>query len=253
MLTDELFSIRDRSYVVTGASSGLGDRFVRVLAANGARALAVARRADRLEALAAQLTGVVPFVADLADDDARASVVEAAVDEFGVVDGLVNNAGVASDARALDEPIDEFRNALDVNLVATFDLSRRFAAKMVDAGGGSIVNVASTFGLVAGTPIGSAGYAAAKGGVVNLTRQLGCEWADKGVRVNALAPGFFRSEMTAGIADGTPAHGYVAKNTPMRRFGDEHELDGILLYLLSDASTYATGQVFTVDGGWTAR
>jgi NAD(P)-dependent dehydrogenase (short-subunit alcohol dehydrogenase family) len=252
-LAEELFSIRGRAFVVTGASSGLGERFTRVLAANGARVLAVARRTDLLASLAEELPDVHPFTADLADDDARAAVVDTAIETFGAVDGLVNNAGVATDKMALDEPIDEFEHAVDVNLVATFDLARRFGRTMVDAGGGTIVNVASMYGLVAGTPIGSASYAATKGGVVNLTRQLGCEWAKQGVRVNALAPGFFRSEMTAGIAEGTPAHGYVMRNCPMRRFGAPHELDGILLYLVSDASTYATGQVFTVDGGWTAR
>ena len=124
---------------------------------------------------------------------------------------------------------------------------------MINAGHGSIVNLASMYGLVAGTPMASASYAASKGGVVNLTRQLACEWARKGVRVNAIAPGWFPTKMTEAVAPGTPAEEMVVANCPMRRLGAPHELDGILLYLASDASTYCTGQIFSVDGGWTAR
>jgi NAD(P)-dependent dehydrogenase (short-subunit alcohol dehydrogenase family) len=250
---EELFSVRDRAVVVTGASSGFGDRFTRVLASNGAKVLAVARRADRLQALADAVPGVVPFVADLSDDATRAEVVDVALDELGAIDVLVNNAGVTSSVPAVDEPIDDFRDAMEVNLVAAFDLARRCAPVMQAAGGGSVVNVASTYGLVAATPLGSASYAASKGALVNLTRHLGCEWAADGVRVNALAPGFFPTEMTSSIEPDTPPHRYVIRNTPMRRFGLDHELDGILLYLASDASTYCTGQVFSIDGGWTAR
>ena len=250
---EELFSVRGRAVVVTGASSGFGDRFTRVLAANGARVLAVARRAERLRALADDVPGVVPFVGDLADDATRARVVEVAGEEFGAIDVLVNNAGITSSVPAVDEPIDDFRAAMEINLVAAFDLARRCAPVMQAAGRGSIVNVASTYGLVAGTPLGSASYSASKGAVVNLTRQLGCEWAADGVRVNALAPGYFPTEMTESIEPDTPPHRFIVRNTPMRRFGLEHELDGILLYLASDASTYCTGQVLSVDGGWTAR
>ena len=124
---------------------------------------------------------------------------------------------------------------------------------MKRGGRGSIVNMASMYGLVAGTPLGSASYASTKAAVVNLSRQLGVEWARDGIRVNAVAPGFFPTEMTAAIAPDTPAHQFVIRNTPMRRLGLEHELDGIILYLASDASSYCTGQVFTIDGGWTAR
>jgi NAD(P)-dependent dehydrogenase (short-subunit alcohol dehydrogenase family) len=249
----ELFSLRERAVIVTGASSGLGDRFARVLVANGAKVLAVARRAERLEALADEVPNVVPFAADLADETARAAVVAAALDAFGAIDVLVNNAGSTTSVPAVDEPVDDFRAAVELHLVAAFDLAQRCARTMRDQGGGSIVNVASAYGLVAGTPLGSASYSASKGALVNLTRQLGCEWATDGVRVNALAPGWFLTEMTAAIEPESPPHRFIIRNTPMRRFGLEHELDGILLYLASDASTYCTGQVFAIDGGWTAR
>ncbi|HEY6531977.1 MAG TPA: SDR family oxidoreductase [Acidimicrobiales bacterium] len=253
MKIETMFAIEGRAAIVTGASSGLGERFARVLAANEVRVLAVARRADRLAALADEVPGVVAFAADVTDEDARAAMVDAALDSFGSIDLLVNNAGVASAVPALEEPLEDFVHAVDVNLVAAFDLARRCARPMIDAGRGSIVNVASMFGLVAGTPLASSSYIATKAGLVHLTRQLGCEWARKGVRVNAIAPGWFPTDMTQLVAPGTPADDLVAANCPMRRFGEMHELDGILLYLASDASTYCTGQVISVDGGWTAR
>ena len=249
----DLFSVADRAAIVTGASSGLGQRFARVLAANGARVLAVARRTDRLEALAAEWPGIVPCTADLADEAARAGVIDTAVAEFGGVDVLVNNAGYGNVVPALDEPIASFRAMLELNLVAAFELARLAARPMLDARRGSIINISSVLGLVAATPIPGSSYAASKGALINLTRQLGCEWARKGVRVNAIAPGFFPTEATEGMEAGKPGGDFVLQNCPMGRFGEPHELDGILLYLASDASTYCTGQTITIDGGWTAR
>ena len=125
---------------------------------------------------------------------------------------------------------------------------------MLAAGRGSIVNIASILGLVASAPMKDASYCASKGAVVNLTRQLGCEWGRKGVRVNAIAPGWFPSEMTqADMFDDDKGADFVARNTPMGRPGGVEELDGALLFLASDASTYVTGQILAVDGGWTAR
>jgi NAD(P)-dependent dehydrogenase (short-subunit alcohol dehydrogenase family) len=124
---------------------------------------------------------------------------------------------------------------------------------MLAQGRGSIVNVASMLGLVASSPIKQASYTASKGGVVNLTRQLGCEWARRGVRVNALAPGWFPSEMTADMWTDDASIEFVARNAPMAGPGQEHELDGALLYLAGDASSYVTGQTLVVDGGWSAR
>jgi NAD(P)-dependent dehydrogenase (short-subunit alcohol dehydrogenase family) len=251
MKADSVFTVDGRAAIVTGASSGLGDRFARVLAANGARVLAVARRTERLEALAAEAPGVIPFAADVTDDDARAAIVEAALDAFGAVDILVNNAGVGSALPAIKEPIEAFEATIGINLTATFDLARRCAVPMIAAERGSIVNIASIAGLVAGTPLCSASYSASKGAVVNLTRQLGVEWARKGVRVNAVAPGWFPSEMSDQLPP--PARERALEDSAMHRFGEPEELDGILLFLASDASSYCTGQVFVIDGGGTAR
>jgi NAD(P)-dependent dehydrogenase (short-subunit alcohol dehydrogenase family) len=246
------FRLDGRVAIVTGASSGLGARFARVLAAVGASVVVTARRADRLETLASELDDTTAVAIDLTEDGASARLVAAALAAHGRLDILVNNAGLGGDHRALDYPTDEFRRGVDVNLVAPFVLAQAAARVMVEHGKGSIVNVASQYGLV-GANAGIAAYAASKGGLVNLTRQLAVEWARTGVRVNALAPGYFTTEMTEDIFADDRQSAWIRRTTPMGREGEEHELDGALLYLASDASTYTTGSVLTVDGGWTAQ
>ncbi|MET0909010.1 MAG: SDR family oxidoreductase [Ilumatobacteraceae bacterium] len=248
-----MFDVGGRIAVVTGASSGLGERFARVLAANGATVVAAARRMDRLDALAADFAEVVPLRADLADESERDALMQAVLDRFGRVDILVNNAGYGAAQPAVDEPIDDFRAVLELNLVALFELSRLAARSMIPRRSGTIINIASILGLVASTPIPNASYSASKGAVINLTRELGCQWARHGVRVNAIAPGFFPTESTAGMEPGTPGGDFAINGCPMRRLGEPHELDGAVLFLASDASSFCTGQVITIDGGWTAR
>jgi NAD(P)-dependent dehydrogenase (short-subunit alcohol dehydrogenase family) len=248
------FSLDDRVAIVTGASSGLGDRFARVLHAAGATVVVGARRADRLEALAADLGDrVVPVACDVARDDDCQRLVDAALAVDGHLDVLVNNAGIGTPVAAEDEPIDEFRRVVDVNLNGLFLLSQLAGRHMIERRSGSIVNIASVLGLVASAPIKQASYCATKGAVVNLTRELGAQWARKGVRVNALAPGWFPSEMTELMFSDDSANAYMKRNCPMGRAGEPQELDGALLFLASDASSYVTGHTLTVDGGWVAR
>jgi NAD(P)-dependent dehydrogenase (short-subunit alcohol dehydrogenase family) len=249
----ELFSLAGRVAIVTGASSGLGHRFARVLQRAGAQVVLSARRADRLDELVAQLPGAIEVAADVTVDDDRRRLIDATLGAHGRIDVLVNNAGISGPVPAEDEPLDRFREVLDVNLTSLFALCQLVARPMLERGQGSIVNIASMLGLVASAPVKQASYAASKGGVVNLTRELGAEWGRRGVRVNAIAPGWFPSEMNAEMFDDERSLEYIARNAPMGRAGREHELDGALLYLASDASTYVTGAVLTVDGGWTAR
>jgi NAD(P)-dependent dehydrogenase (short-subunit alcohol dehydrogenase family) len=249
----DLLDLEGRVAIVTGASSGLGERFARVLHTAGADVVVAARRADRLERLTDELDGVASCVCDVGREQDLERLVGLAKERFGRIDVLVNNAGVGRAYPAEDEPLEHFRHVVDVNLNALFALSQLVGRVMLEQGSGSIVNIASMFGLVAAAPIKQASYCASKGAVVNLTRQLGAEWARKGVRVNAIAPGFFPSEMTEELLEEPRAHDWMRRNVPIGRAGKPHELDGVLLFLAGDASTYVTGQTIAVDGGWTAR
>ena len=253
IVLEPLFRLDGRVSIVTGASGGLGERFARVLHAAGSTVVLAARRLDRLEALAAELPGSLAVVCDVSVDAQLETLVATTIERFGTIDVLVNNAGIGTPMAAEDEPIDHFRQVVEVNLNALFLLSQLVGRQMIDQGHGSIVNIASMLGLVASAPIKQASYTASKGAVVNLTRELGAEWGRKGVRVNAIAPGYFPSDMTSDMWGDDQTMSYIRRNAPMGRGGEAHELDGILLFLAGDASTYVTGQTIAVDGGWTAR
>lgn len=250
---EHAFPLDGRVAVVTGASSGLGERFARVLAGAGARVVITARRLDRLERLAGELDGAVPVACDLSRSEERERPVQAAIEACGRVDVLVNNAGIERSRAALEESEEVFREVLDVNLVAPFMLARAAARDMLSRrASGSIINIASIFGLVGVGRPPQAAYAASKGGLVNLTRELSAQWSRSGIRVNAIAPGFFGSEMTEKLFSDESGYKWVARHTAMGRHGDGHELDGALLFLASEASSYVTGVTIPVDGGWTS-
>ena len=253
IVLEPLFRLDGRVSIVTGASGGLGERFARVLHAAGSTVVLAARRLDRLETLAAELPGSLAIACDVSVDAQLETLVATTIERFGAIDVLVNNAGIGTPMAAEDEPIDHFRRVVDVNLNALFLLSQLVGRQMIEQGHGSIVNIASMLGLVASAPIKQASYTASKGAVVNLTRELGAEWGRKGVRVNAIAPGYFPSDMTSDMWGDDQTMSYIRRNAPMGRGGEAHELDGILLFLAGDASTYVTGQTIAVDGGWTAR
>jgi len=247
------FRLDDKVVIITGASSGLGARFARVCDGAGAKLVLAARRIDRLEALADELTDAIAVQADFTSDDAPPLVVESALGHFGAIDVVVNNAGISRVIPAIADDAEGFRHEIQIDLVAPYDLTTRAAKWMIENDRtGSIVNIASVLGKVGAGQLPLPGYAAAKGGLVQLTRALGSEWARQGIRVNAIGPGWFRSEMTAeAMFDDEKGAAFVRRSTPMGRGGEEHELDGALLYLASDASTYMTGQTLYVDGGWT--
>lgn len=251
-----IFRLDGKVAVVTGASSGLGVAFAESLAAAGARVALVARRRERLEALAARLADegaealAVPCDVTLESDVDRAA--EEVLARFGRVDVLVCNAGVTTIVPAETQGLGDFRATLDVNLTGVFLCAQRFGRPMLAQGAGSIVNVSSILGVVGVGQVPQAAYCAAKGGVLNLTRDLAAQWARRGVRVNAIAPGWFPSEMTADMFGDDRSMKWMRGRTPMGRAGRPEELAGPLLFLASDASSYVTGQVIAVDGGWTA-
>jgi NAD(P)-dependent dehydrogenase (short-subunit alcohol dehydrogenase family) len=250
------FRLDGKVAVVTGASAGLGVGFAETLAAAGARVVLAARRAERLDELAARLeragAEALAVPCDVAQEADVDRLVARTAARFGRVDVLVNNAGVGAIVPAEHESLESWRHVLDVTLTGVFLCAQRFGRAMLEAGSGSIVNVASVLGLVAAAQIKQASYCAAKGGVVNLTRELAGQWARRGVRVNALAPGWFESEMTADMFADERSMKWLRSRDPMGRAGRGDELAGPLLFLASDASSYVTGQVLAVDGGWTS-
>jgi NAD(P)-dependent dehydrogenase (short-subunit alcohol dehydrogenase family) len=250
------FRLDGRVAIVTGASSGIGVGLVEALAGAGARVVLAARREEALQAVAKRLqethgaeTLAVPC--DVARDADVERLVAAARQRFGGIDILVNNAGINEIVPAEDESEESWRRVLDVNLTGAFLCAQRVGREMLSAGSGSIVNVASVLGLVASAQIKQASYVASKSGLVGLTRELAGQWARRGVRVNALAPGWFETEMTADMFNDERSRKWMRSRDPMGRTGRIDELAGPLLFFASDASSYVTGQVLAVDGGWT--
>jgi NAD(P)-dependent dehydrogenase (short-subunit alcohol dehydrogenase family) len=251
----QLFRLDGRVAVVTGASSGMGVAFAETLAAAGARVVLAARREERLNEVARGIrqSGGEALVArcDVAREAEIDALVERALAEFGAVDVLVNNAGFTTIVPAEQQSLADWHAHLDVMLTGSFLCAQRFGRHMLAAGKGNVINVASMLGVVGSGQVRQAAYAAAKGGQVNLTRELAAQWARRGVRVNALAPGWFPTEMTDDMFHDERSMDWLRGRTPMGRGGALSELAGPLLFLASDASSFVTGHVLVVDGGWT--
>ena len=247
------FHLEDKVVLITGASSGLGLGFARALASAGATLVLAARREEKLDALAGELrargTAVLTRRTDVSIQEQCEELAATAAAEFGRIDVLVNNAGLGPAGSALREDPDVFRHTIDVNLNGVYWMARACAPHMPE--GSSIVNVASVLGHVA-SRFPQAGYSASKAGVLGLTRDLAQQWSGRrGIRVNALCPGYFDSEITN--AEGAEAlRAMVADNNILGRFGQQAELDAALLFLASPASSYMTGSSLVIDGGLSA-
>jgi NAD(P)-dependent dehydrogenase (short-subunit alcohol dehydrogenase family) len=251
MTAADIFNLDGRVALVTGASSGLGTRFAECLAENGASVVLVARRADRLADVKARIDKsggkAIAVEADVRDRAAMQAAFDAAEKSFGTVTILVNNAGVVSSKRAVDLAEEEWRRVLSTNLDAVFYCAQDAARRMLAAGkGGAIVNIASVLGF--GVDKGVIAYATAKAGVIQLTKALALELAFKGIRVNAIAPGWIVTDLNRDYL--ASERGAVLKREiPIGRFGAERDLDGPLLLLVSDAGRFVTGATIVADGG----
>lgn len=248
-----LFDLQGRVAVVTGASSGLGARLGRALGEAGARVALVARRRDRLEKLAEEIGGVA-IACDLLDPQQLTAVIPQVVETLGGPEILVNVAGNRFGREgAEDETLETIEQSLGLNLVAPLRLSQAVFPHMVAAGRGSIVYVTSIGGRVGVPSIPQAAYAASKMGLQGLTVELAVQWARHSIRVNAIAPGFFRSEITDSLYDDEKGQKWLRRNTPLPFDGSVDDFVGATLWLVSDAGRYVTGQTVVIDGGWTAR
>ena len=251
------FRLDEHVAVVAGASSGIGARLAATLAAAGARVVLGARREARLAEVAERIrqAGGEAFaqICDVTEEAAVEGLVAAAEEIFGRLDVMLACAGIAPDEDADPESPASFRRVLDVNTAGAYLCARAASRPMRAAGRGSIISISSISGLVAGDGPDTPSYAASKGAIINLTRELAVRWAPAGVRVNAIAPGWFPTEMTGQTLASDEGRAFVESRTPMGRAGLDHELDGAALFLASDASSYVTGHTLVVDGGWTAK
>lgn len=251
MQSSSIFDLDSKVAIVTGASSGIGAHLATVLAQSGAQVVLAARREDKLANVVDAIGRLAtPFRCDVSNDSELEKLVSFTLERFGRIDICVNNAGITQPEPAETESPESFRATVKVNLESVFVLSQLVGRAMLEAGQGSIVNIASILGIIASGQIPQASYTASKAAVINLTRELAAQWSRRGVRVNAIAPGWFPSEMTQDMFESPGGQDWIRKRCPMGRTGQLTELDGPLLLLASEAGSYITGETIVVDGGW---
>ena len=244
--------------VVSGCSTGLGVQMAKALASQGAKVVAIARRQNLIDDVAEELAkeyGVETLAVkcDITDTDMVNAAIDQVVERFGRIDILINNAGTGAVAPAEDITDEQFYNEVNIDMFGSFRLARAVAKKaMIPAGYGRIINIASMYGLVGNKVAPCSPYHAAKGGVVNLTRGLAAEWGKYGITVNAICPGYFYSPLTKETLDSDFFQQNAQTMIPLSRYGNEGELDTAALFLSSPASTYVTGVILPVDGGYTS-
>ena len=251
------FDLTGRVAIVTGCSTGLGVQMAKALASQGATIVALARRQNLLDQVAAELketygVDAIGIACDITKTESVEAAVDATLEKFGRIDILINNAGTGAVAPAEDITDDQFANEVNIDLFGSFKVARAVAKKaMLPAKYGRIINIASMYGLVGNKIAPASPYHAAKGGVVNLTRALAAEWGDKGITVNAICPGYFYSPLTVDTLNSEFFQNYARTMIPEARYGNEGELDTAALFLSSPASTYVNGVILPVDGGYT--
>ncbi len=250
-----MFDIKGKVAVVTGASSGLGAQLAKALARQGATVVILARREDKLRAVKEEIekigTPCIAIKCDITNEKLVQEAIQAIIKKCGTIDILVNNAGSANSAPAESMSMQEWDEIIDVNLRSVYIMSRDVGKFMIEKNYGKIINISSMYGFVANTFFPLANYHASKSAVIGLTKALAAEWAKYNITVNSIAPGFFKTEMTSEDLETKEFNQFIEQFSPMKRIGREGELDGALIYLASDASSYMTGQTLLVDGGWT--
>jgi NAD(P)-dependent dehydrogenase (short-subunit alcohol dehydrogenase family) len=251
-MSTKLFSLEGKVAVVTGGTSGIGRTLSLGLAEAGADVIPTARRQQQVEDTAHAIEALgrqtLRLTSDVCDRASLEKLLDAAIERFGKVDILVNCAGIIKRTPTIDQSEEEWANILNTNLTGTLRAAQVFGRPMLERGYGRIINIASLNSFVALSEV--AAYAASKAAVVSLTRSLAVEWSKKGVTVNAVAPGVFRTDLNAKLLDSTPRGQELLMRTPMGRFGKTEELVGAAVYLASDSASFVTGQTLVVDGGF---
>ncbi|MBR3518379.1 MAG: SDR family oxidoreductase [Lachnospiraceae bacterium] len=256
-MSKNYFDLSGQVAIVTGCSTGLGVQMAKALASQGANIVALARRKELIDAVAADISkeyGVkaIGIPCDITDTERVEAAIDQVMAEFGRIDILINNAGTGGVTPAEDVPDEMFYNEINIDLTGTFKMARAVAKKaMIPAKYGRVINIASMYGMVGNKIAGSAPYHAAKGGVVNLTRALAAEWGKYGITVNSICPGYFYTPLTQETLDSDFFQQNAKTMIPLERYGKEGELDTTAIFLSSQASSYVTGVILPVDGGYT--